>query len=101
MILAQTRSVGLLPANAVQELARPDMAVVAAVRSNPVIKNVYTQLCARKKYPKSALTACMRKLLVILNAMLHNKTHWHLSAPTSSTSTFSPLLGADAKHACC
>jgi len=49
------------------------MAVVAAVRSNPVIKNFYAQLRARRKYPKSALTACMRKLLVILNAMLHNK----------------------------
>ena len=51
------------------------MAVVAAVRSNPVIKNFYAQLRARGKYPKSALTACMRKLLVILNAMLRSKTH--------------------------
>src|SRR6266568_3181798 len=42
------------------------MATVSAVRSNPVIKNFYTQLRARGKYPKSALTACMRKLLVIL-----------------------------------
>ncbi len=36
------------------------MAVVSAVRSNPVIKNFYAQLRARGKYPKSALTACMR-----------------------------------------
>ena len=77
------------------------MAVVSAVRSNPVIKNFYAQLRARGKYPKSALTACMRKLLVILNAMLHNKTHWHATALTSSTSALSPLLGAVSEHGCC
>jgi transposase len=77
------------------------MAVVAAVRSNPVIKNFYAQLRARGKYPKSALTACMRKLLVILNTMLHNKTHWHTSALTSSASPISPLLGAVSEHGCC
>jgi transposase len=77
------------------------MAVVAAVRSNPVIKNFYAQLRARGKYPKSALTACMRKLLVILNAMLHNKTHWQTAALTSSTSPLSPLLGAVREHGCC
>src|SRR6201997_2713297 len=77
------------------------MALVAAVRSNPVIKNLYTQLRARGKYPKSALTACMRKLLVILNAMLHNKTHWQTPAPASSTSALSPFLGAVPEHGCC
>jgi transposase len=77
------------------------MAVVSAVRSNPVIKNFYAQLRARGKYPKSALTACMRKLLVILNSMLHNKTHWHATALTSSTSALSPLLGAVSEHGCC
>jgi transposase len=77
------------------------MAVVAAVRSNPVIKNFYAQLRARGKYPKSALTACMRKLLVILNTMLHNKTHRHTSALISSNSPISPLLGAVSEHDCC
>ena len=77
------------------------MAVVSAVRSNPVIKNFYTQLRARGKYPKSALTACMRKLLVILNAMLHNNTHWQTPALTASTSALSPLLGAVSEHGCC
>jgi transposase len=77
------------------------MAVVAAVRSNPVIKNFYSQLRARGKYPKSALTACMRKLLVILNAMLHNKTHWQTPALASSTSARSPFLGAVPEHGCC
>jgi len=77
------------------------MAVVGAVRSNPVIKNFYTQPRARGKYPKSALTACMRKLLVILNAMLHNKTHWQTPALASSTSAPSPFLGAVPEHGCC
>jgi transposase len=53
------------------------MAMVCAVRSNSVIKNFYDLLLAHWKYPKSALTACMRKLLVILNAMLHSNTHWY------------------------
>jgi transposase len=77
------------------------MAVVSAVRSNPVIKNFYAQLRARGKCPKSALTACMRKLLVILNAMLHNKTQWHTPALTPSTSPLSCLLGAVSEHGCC
>jgi len=77
------------------------MAVVAAVRSNPVIKNFYAQLRARGKYPKSALTACMRKLLVILNAMLRSKLSWQTPAPASSTATLSPLLGAVPQHGCC
>jgi hypothetical protein len=45
-----------------------------------------------------ALTACMRKFLVILNAMLHNNTHWQTPALTSS---LSPLLGAVSEHGCC
>jgi hypothetical protein len=77
------------------------MAVVSGVRSNPVIKNFYAQLRARGKYPKSALTACMRKLLVILNAMLHNKTHWLATARTSPTSALYPLGGAISEHGCC
>ncbi len=77
------------------------MAVVAAVRSNPVIKNFYAHLRARGKYPKSALTACMRKLLVILNAMLRSKISWQTPALASSTATLSPLLGAVPEHGCC
>jgi len=77
------------------------MAVVAAVRSNPVIKNFYARLRARGKYPKSALTACMRKLLVILNAMLRSKSHWRTTALTSSTATPYPLGDAVSEHGCC
>ena len=77
------------------------MVVVAAVRSNPVIKNFNAQLRARGKYPKSALTACTRKLLVILNAMLRSKISWQTPALASSTTTLSPLLGAVPEHGCC
>jgi transposase len=78
------------------------MAAVAAIRSNPVIKNFYAQLRARGKNPKAALTACMRKLLVILNAMLRSKIGWQTPAlASSSTATLSPLLGAVPEHGCC
>jgi transposase len=46
------------------------MAAVSAVRGNPVIQNFYQRLRAKGKPAKVALTAGMRKLLVIMNAML-------------------------------
>jgi transposase len=77
------------------------MATVAGVRSNPAVRTFYLRLRANGKHAKPALTACMRKFLVILNAMLHNKTHWQTPALTSSTSPLSPLLGAVSEHGCC
>ena len=51
------------------------MATLVATRYNPVIRDFYQRLCAAGKPKKVALTACMRKLLVILNAMIkHNRT---------------------------
>ena len=52
------------------------MAAVTASRCNPVIKAFYQRLRAAGKPAKVALTACMRKLLTILNAMLKTKTPW-------------------------
>lgn len=52
------------------------MATVAAVGSNPAIKAFYERLIAKGKESKVALTACMRKLLVILNAMMKHLTPW-------------------------
>lgn len=52
------------------------MATVAAIRCNPVIKPFYQHLCAAGKEHKVALTACMRKFLIILNAMAKNQTPW-------------------------
>jgi len=77
------------------------MATVAGLRSNPAIRTFYLRLRANGKHAKPALIACMRKFLVILNAMLHNKTHWQTPAPTFLTSSLSPLLGAVSEHGCC
>ena len=77
------------------------MATVAGIRSNPIIRTFYLQLRSRGKHAKRALTACMRKLLVILNTMLRNKTHWHAPALAATTSTISPLAGAVSEHGCC
>lgn len=53
------------------------MAAVSAMRFNPVIRTFYQRLRANGKPAKVALTACMRKLLTILNAMIKNKTRWN------------------------
>lgn len=52
------------------------MAALVATRHNPVIKAFYQRLCAAGKPKKVALTACMRKLLIILNSMLKRGTQW-------------------------
>ena len=52
------------------------MATVSAVRCNPVVRTFFERLCAAGKPKKVALTACMRKLLTILNAMIHTRTRW-------------------------
>lgn len=53
------------------------MATLVAVRHNPVLKEFHQRLRALGKQAKVALTACMRKLLVILNTMVKNNTHWN------------------------
>jgi len=52
------------------------MATLAATRSNPVIRSFYHRLCEAGKPRKVALTACMRKLLTILNAIIKTQTPW-------------------------
>lgn len=52
------------------------MAALSATRHNPVIREFYHRLLAAGKAKKVALTACMRKLLTILNAMVKNNTFW-------------------------
>jgi len=52
------------------------MSTLAAVRHNPVLKAFYERLRSVGKAPKVALTACMRQLLTILNAMLTHQTPW-------------------------
>lgn len=53
------------------------MAVVTATRCNPVIRAFYQRLIAAGKPTKVALTACMRKLLTILNAMVRDNAAWN------------------------
>jgi transposase len=52
------------------------MAALAAKKFNPVIRNFYERLIKQGKEKKVALTACMRKLLVILNVMMHTNQPW-------------------------
>jgi transposase len=59
------------------------MAVLVATRRNSVIHDFYQRLLARGKCKKVVLTACMRKLLTILNAMLKSKTPWHADITTT------------------
>jgi len=53
------------------------MAALVASKCNPVIHPYYEGLIARGKLPKVALTACMRKLLVMLNAMVRDNQSWN------------------------
>ena len=53
------------------------MAAVVAARCNPVIRDFYQRLLAAGKPKKLALTACMRKLELIINAMLKNNQPWN------------------------
>jgi len=46
------------------------MAILSAIRHNPILRPFYEQLKQRAKKPKVAIVACIRKLLNILNAML-------------------------------
>lgn len=56
------------------------MATVAAVRCNPVIRAFFQRLTAAGKPAKVALTACMRKLLTILNAIARSRQPWPAAA---------------------
>ncbi len=55
------------------------MATLSAVRHQPALRAFYLRLRSAGKAPKVALTAAMRKLLVILNAMLKHRTPWRTS----------------------
>ena len=52
------------------------MSALASLRFNPMIRTFYQRLRAIGKPAKVALTACMRKLLTILNAMMKHRTPW-------------------------
>ncbi len=52
------------------------MAALVGIKHNPVLRQFYDRLRAAGKPFKVAITACMRKLLTILNAMLHQNRRW-------------------------
>jgi transposase len=53
------------------------LAVLSGTRFNPVLRAFYQSLLARGKPPKVALTACMRKLLIMLNAIVRDQRAWN------------------------
>ena len=61
---------------------RPDvrtalsMSTLSAIHWNPIIKACYQRWLAAGKQAKVAITACMPKLLTILNAMMRTQTPW-------------------------
>lgn len=52
------------------------MATLSATQCNPVIKAFYQKLVAQGKHKKVAITACMRKFITILNAMVRDNVEW-------------------------
>lgn len=56
------------------------MSTLTGIRYNPILKQQYDQLLKRGKEKKVALTACMRKMLTILNAMLRDQQPFRLPA---------------------
>lgn len=57
------------------------MAALSAIRCNPIIRSFYQRLIAKGKVKKVAITACMRKLLVILNTMVKTGQAWNPPTP--------------------
>jgi transposase len=60
------------------------MATLAATRCNPTIRDFYARLLAMHKPKKVALTACMHKLLTILNAMARHQARWCAPSPAGA-----------------
>jgi transposase len=65
------------------------MATLVATRRNPTIRTFYQRLCGAGKAKKLALTACMHKLLTILNAMIAHNTTWQ---PATTPSNPEPVI---------
>ncbi len=68
------------------------MATVAATRASPVIRACYPRLRAAGKPSKVALTACMRKLLVVCTALCQHQSLWDptMAVPNTVAHRFRP-----------
>jgi transposase len=64
--------------------------MLGATRRNPLVQSFYARLIVSGKKPKVALTSCMRKFLVMLNAVLRQRTPWH---PELAALPFSAACG--------
>jgi transposase len=75
------------------------MSTLVATRSNPLIRAQYQQMLKRGKEKKVALTACMRKFLTILNAMLRDRQPFRASFVLFSNLRNNNCL--DIQDSCC
>jgi len=57
------------------------MACLSAIKWNPVIRSFYQRLIQKGKLFKVAITACMRKMLTIMNAMIRDQLNWRPPEP--------------------
>ena len=55
------------------------MAMMSTIQHNPIMKDFFNKLVAQGKHKKVALTACMRKMVTILNAMVRNNQEWNMT----------------------
>ena len=55
------------------------MGMLCAIQHNPVMRHFYDRLVAQGKHKKVALTACMRKMITILNAMVRDNKEWKMN----------------------
>jgi transposase len=60
------------------------MSALVASQHNPVLRPFYERLLAAGKLKKVALTACMHKLLTILNALVRQGVAWRAPTPVAS-----------------
>lgn len=52
------------------------MATLTAITLNPMLKNFYERLVESGKQPEIAISACMRKLIILLNTLVQNNEYW-------------------------
>jgi len=57
------------------------MGMMSAMQCNPVFKATYQRLVAAEKPKKVAIIACLRKMVVMLNAMVRDGQYWNPRQP--------------------
>ena len=63
------------------------MATLSAIRHNPAIRTFYERLCDKGKPRKVALVTAMRKLLIVLNAVMRDQAPWQQEPVTKPIHT--------------